>query len=158
MSAGSKFRRERDQRQALIKSLADSLILNEAIQTSLPKAKAVVSYTERLITRAKKGGLHSRRLIIRSLATKEAAHKLVDEISPKLGGRSSGYFRIVKNQTRRGDMAQLAKVSFVDNLAEIKVPKTTLKKSVPKSVSKKTAAKAIKETPKKSNPKAKAEV
>ncbi len=118
-----KFHRQRDQRQALIKSLADSLILNESIQTTLPKAKVVVSYTERLITKAKKGGLHNRRQVIKALTTKEAAHKLVDEISPKLNSRNSGYFRVTKGEIRRGDAAQLANVAFVDKLAEIKATK-----------------------------------
>ncbi len=58
---GRKFGRERDQRSALIKSLADSLILHESIETTLPKAKAVVPYVEQLITKAKKGDLHNRR-------------------------------------------------------------------------------------------------
>lgn len=155
MSNRPKFGRERDQRRALIKSLADSLILNESVETTLPKAKRLVSYSERLITRAKKGDLHSRRIIIQSLATKEAAHKLVNEISPKLAGRSSGYFKIVKGQTRRGDMAQLAKVSFVDNLAEVKTPKTT-PEVTPKPADKKSANKAAVKTAKTNNLKAKA--
>lgn len=113
---GTKFGRERDQRRALLKSLADSLVLYESIETTLPKAKEVASYTEKLITKAKKGDLHNRRQVIEGLSTKEAAHKLVDEISPKLTSRGSGYFRVVRTSVRRGDNAQLAKVSFVDNL------------------------------------------
>src|ERR1041384_1625438 len=103
-----KFGRQRDQRRSLIKSLADSLILNESVVTTLPKAKAVVSYTERLITKAKKGDLHARRQIITSLSSLEASHKLVDEIAPKLSGRQSGYLRVEKRPARRGDNAQLA--------------------------------------------------
>ncbi|HCM51837.1 TPA: 50S ribosomal protein L17 [Candidatus Saccharibacteria bacterium] len=156
MRAKAKFGRERDGRRALIKLLADSLIINESVQTTLPKAKQLVSYTERLITRAKKGDLHSRRLIIRSLATKDAAHKLVDEISPKLGGRSSGYFRIIKAETRRGDLAQLAKVSFVDNLTEIKAPKAEKKATAAKVASKKTVAKVVKKPAAKTKLKTKA--
>lgn len=113
---GTKFGRERGQRRALLKSLADSLVLRESIETTLPKAKEVAIYTEKLISKTKKGDLHNRRQVIKALNTKEAAHKLVDEISPKLSGRSSGYFRVVRTSTRRGDGAQLAKVSFVDDL------------------------------------------
>ena len=87
---GRKFGRERDQRQALLKGLADSLVLYEAIETTLPKAKEVVTYTEKLITKAKKGDLHSRRQLIASLQTKAAAAKLMDELAPKLGARNSG--------------------------------------------------------------------
>lgn len=115
---GVKFGRERDQRRALLKSLADSLILRESIETTLPKAKEVASYTEKLITKAKQGGLHNRRQVISSLMTIEAAHKLVDELSPKLLGRSSGYFRVVRTASRRGDNAQMASVSFVDDLSK----------------------------------------
>src|SRR3982750_2942090 len=99
---GRKFGRERDQRRALIKSLADSLVLRESIETTLPKAKELSSYTEKLITKAKKGGLHNRRQVISGLATLEAAHKLVDEIAPKLNKRLSGHLRIEKTNLRRG--------------------------------------------------------
>lgn len=122
-----KFGRERDQRGALIKSLADSLVLGESIETTWPKAKAVARYTERLMTHAKKSkdSLHSRRMVISGLMSLEAAHKLVDEIAPKLTGRSSGYFRIERTDLRAGDGAQLAKVSFVDDLKTAKKsPKT----------------------------------
>ncbi|MBI2588647.1 50S ribosomal protein L17 [Candidatus Saccharibacteria bacterium] len=123
---GAKFGRQRDQRRALMKSLADSLILQGSIQTTLPKAKAVVSHMEKLISKAKKGDLHNRRQVISSLATLEAAHKLVDELSPRLVGRNSGYFRVTSTESRRGDNAQMAKVSFVDDLS-IKSDDKTLK-------------------------------
>ena len=118
---GTKFGRERDQRRALLKSLADSLILRESIETTLPKAKEVARYTEKLVTKAKRGDLHSRRQVISGLMTLEAAHKLVDELSPKLAGRNSGYFRVVRTISRRGDNAQLAKVSFVDDFSKKRV-------------------------------------
>lgn len=113
---GRKLHRERDQRQALIKGLADSLVKYESIETTLPKAKEVVSYLEKLITKAKKGDLHNRRQVLSGLQTIESAHKLVDEIAPKLSARQSGHLRIAKTQTRRGDNALLARVSFVDDL------------------------------------------
>lgn len=142
---GKKFGRERDQREALIKGLADSLILNQSIRTTVPKAKTVASYTEKLITRAKKGDLASRRIVISGLSTLEAAHKLVDVVAPQLDGRSSGYLRIEKTVFRRGDNAPMAKVSFVDELKDrpaVKpVPKKPAKKPAAKSVSKPKAAK-----------------
>src|ERR1700733_5311353 len=110
---GTKFHRERDQREALIKSLAEALIIHESIETTLPKAKEIVPYVEKLITKAKKGDLHNRRQVIQGLQTIASAHKLVDEIAPKLGARNSGHLRITKTVARRGDNAQLAKVSFV---------------------------------------------
>lgn len=120
---GTKFGRERDQREALIKSLAEALIIHGSIETTLPKAKAVVPYVEKLITKAKKGDLHNRRQIIAALNTLETAHKLVDEIAPKLSGRDSGHLRVVRTRSRRGDNAELARVSFVDDLAEAPVAK-----------------------------------
>lgn len=122
---GRKFGRERDQRKALIKGLADSLVIRESIETTLPKAKEVATYTEKLITKAKKGGLHNRRQVISGLQTIEAAHKLVDDIAPKLKNRTSGHLRIEKTDLRRGDAAQLARVSFVDDLKD--KPKPTAK-------------------------------
>lgn len=114
---GRKFGRETDQRRALIKGLADSLVKYEAIETTLEKAKEVAPYVEKLITKAKKGDLHNRRQVLSGLQTVASAHKLVDEIAPKLTGRTSGHLRITKTRTRRGDNAQLAKVTFVDDLA-----------------------------------------
>lgn len=124
---GRKLHRERDQREALIKGLADSLIKYESIETTLPKAKEVVPYVEKLITKAKKGDLHNRRQVIAALQTLESAHKLVDQLAPKMAGRTSGHLRIERTRLRRGDNAQLARVSFVDDLAEAPVAKPAAK-------------------------------
>lgn len=120
---GRKLHRERDQRNALVKGLADSLVKYETIETTLPKAKEVVPYVEKLITKAKKADLHSRRQVISNLQTIASAHKLVDEIAPKLKGRNSGHLRIERTRLRRGDNAQLARVSFVDDLQAAPVAK-----------------------------------
>lgn len=113
---GRKFGRERDQRRALLKGLATSLVEHGKIETTLPKAKEIVPYVEALITKAKIGDLHNRRQIISSLSTVEAAHKLVDEIAPKLQGRTSGHLRITRTTVRVGDNTQLAEVGFVDDI------------------------------------------
>jgi large subunit ribosomal protein L17 len=118
---GRKLHRERDQREALVKGLADSLVKYESIETTLPKAKEVVPYLEKLITKAKKNDLHNRRQVISGLQTITSAHKLVDEIAPKLKGRDSGHLRLEKTGMRRGDNAQLARVSFVDDLSSAPV-------------------------------------
>ena len=124
---GRKFHRERDQREALLKGLAESLIIHEKIETTLPKAKEVVPYVEKLITKAKKGDLHNRRQVIASLNTVSSAHKLVDDIAPKLSGRTSGHLRVERTNLRRGDNAQMATVSFVDELKEAPVAKAAKK-------------------------------
>jgi len=137
---GSKFGRERDQRRALIKGLADSLIKYESVETTLSKAKEIVPYIEKLITKAKKGDLHSRRQIISHLQTTESAHKLVDQIAPKLTGRNSGHVRIQKTNNRRGDNALLARVSFVDELNEAPVAKAAKPTPIAKAKSTKPPA------------------
>jgi len=133
---GKKFNRERDQRNALIKGLADSLVKYESIETTLPKAKEVVPYVEKLITKAKKGDLHNRRLIISDLQTIASAHKLVDEIAPKLSGRNSGHLRVERTRLRRGDNAQLARVSFVDDLKAAPVARAAAATKPPRSAEK----------------------
>ncbi|MBP9761849.1 50S ribosomal protein L17 [Candidatus Saccharibacteria bacterium] len=120
---GTKFGRERDQREALIQSLAEALIAHGSIKTTASKAKALVPYVEKLVTKAKKGDLHNRRQVISGLQTVAAAHKLVDEIAPKLTGRTSGHFRIERLDNRKGDNAEMARVSFVDDLKEAPVAK-----------------------------------
>ena len=113
---GRKFGRERGQRRALIKGLATSLIEHGSIETTLPKAKEIVPYVEKLITKAKIGDLHNRRLIVARVTTVAAAHRLVDEIAPKLTARTSGHLRVTRTRLRVGDNAELARVSFVDDL------------------------------------------
>lgn len=137
---GRKFHRERDQRQALIQGLADSLIKYEDIETTLFKAKEVLPYVEKLITKAKKGDLHNRRQVISSLQTVESAHKLVDEIAPKLVKRDGGYLRIVKTKLRRGDNTQLARISFVDDLKQVPKAKPSAESDKPKATLKPKAS------------------
>lgn len=150
---GRKFHRETDQRQALIAGLAEALVEYETIETTLPKAKELVPFFEKLITKAKKGDLHNRRQVLSSLRTVRNAHKLVDEIAPKLQGRTSGHLRIERTRLRRGDNAQLARVSFVDelNTAPVAQSATTAKpapaakaesKAKPAEPTRQTAAKA----------------
>jgi large subunit ribosomal protein L17 len=127
---GRKLHRKTDQRRALIKGLADSLVKYETIETTLPKAKEVIPYVEKLITKAKKGDLHNRRQVIKGLQTVESAHKLVDELAPKMLKRSSGHLRIKKTGFRRGDNAELATISFVDDLSSTAKDKVSTEPAV----------------------------
>ncbi len=113
---GRKFGRERDQRRALLKGLATSLIEHGKIETTLPKAKELSRYIEKIITKAKKGDLANRRRVIAAVSTQAAAFKLVDEIAPKLTGRNSGHVRVTRTRVRIGDNAQLATIEFVDDI------------------------------------------
>ena len=116
---GRKFGRERDQRRALLKGLATSLVMEERIETTLPKAKELVRYIEKLITEAKKGDLANRRAVIAGLSTQAAAVKLVDQIAPQLTSRTSGHVRLERTRLRVGDGAQMAVIEFVDELEDM---------------------------------------
>jgi large subunit ribosomal protein L17 len=139
---GRKFGRERDQRRALIRSLSIALIEHGSIETTLPKAKELRPNFEKLVSKARKGDLHNRRLIVSTLASVPAAHKLVDQIAPAMK-RTSGYLRIERTSLRRGDNSQMARISFVDDINATEAPaETKVEKPVAvKAPAKKPAAK-----------------
>ncbi len=136
---GRKFGRERDQRRALMKGLATSLVEHGKIETTLPKAKELVRYIEKLVTKAKKGDLANRRRVIAGLSTQAAVVRLVDVIAPQLSGRTSGHVRVERTRLRVGDGAQMATIAFVDEIKEVAKPAA-------KPAAKKAPAKAAKET------------
>jgi large subunit ribosomal protein L17 len=109
---GRKFHRKKDQRKALLKSLAEALVLKERIETTQAKAKELSRFVEKLITKAKKGDLAARREIARFLS-KEATKTLVDKIAPRYKERQGGYTRILKLGPRKGDSAKMAIIEFV---------------------------------------------
>ena len=120
---GRKFGRETDQRLALKRGLMCSLIKYQSITTTLARAKEIRRSTEKLITMAKKGGLHNRRMIIARLNDIEVADLLVDVIAPQIK-RDSGYLRIEDAGYRRGDNAEMGTISFVDEIDfEVDEPK-----------------------------------
>lgn len=119
---GRKFGRERNQRRALRRGLVISLVEHGAIVTTLQKAKDIRPVAEKLITKARKGGLARRRAIIAALNNLDATNKLVDVVAPQLQ-RESGYLRIVKlNQNRVGDNAEMARIEFVDEIKPVAKP------------------------------------
>lgn len=120
---GRKFGRERDQRRALLRGLAVSLVTHGKIETTLQKAKDLVPFVEPLITKAKKGDLHNRRQVQSALNSIDAMYRLVDVIAPQLTARNSGHLRITRTKLRVGDNAQLATVSFVDEIKDAPVAK-----------------------------------
>ena len=135
---GRKFGRETDQRRALIKGLATSLVMEEKIETTLPKAKELTRYIEKLITKAKRGDLANRRAVIAGLSTQIAAVKLVDQIAPQLSSRTSGHVRVARTRLRVGDGAQMATIEFVDELKDM--PEEAMKPAT-KAASKKLVTK-----------------
>ena len=112
--AGSKLGRNTHQRQALFKQQASALILNESIKTTLVKAKLLIRLMDKLITRAKKGTLASRRQLLAFLNYQPAVHKLVDDIAARNKTRFSGFTKLIRLGVRRGDNAMIARVDLVD--------------------------------------------
>lgn len=107
-----KFSRKRDQRKALLKGLATSLFLKEKIRTTEAKAKESRSIAEKFITRAKKGDLHSRRILLRSLSP-QIVKKLINEIAPRYKERKGGYTRIIKIGLRKTDKARMVIIELI---------------------------------------------
>jgi large subunit ribosomal protein L17 len=108
-----KFGREKNVRNALMRSLARNLIRDEEITTTLPKARALRPYVEKLVTKARIGTIASRRLIVSRIGGVDEVKKLVDVIAPKYKGRTGGYTRIVKLPARKLDAAPMAVIQFV---------------------------------------------
>ncbi|NCP17230.1 50S ribosomal protein L17 [Candidatus Kuenenbacteria bacterium CG_4_9_14_3_um_filter_39_14] len=108
-----KLGRPRGHRRALLKNLANSLVLYEHIKTTEAKAKILKPKVERLVTRAKVANLHNRRELLKVLPTKNAVKKLFEVIGPKYKERKGGYLRIIKLEPRQGDGAKMAIIEFV---------------------------------------------
>lgn len=108
-----KLSRTSSHRKALLKNLAIALIENEKIETTLPKAKELRKYVERLVTKARVEGSNTHRQVFAALQDKESTKKLVNEVAPKYVGRNGGYTSIIKTRIRRGDATQMAFISFV---------------------------------------------
>ena len=97
----------------LMANLVASLVAAEAIVTTEAKAKALRPVAERVITKAKKGGLHNHRQIIAYLGDQEIAAKLMDDVGPRYADRPGGYTRILKLGPRKGDNAPMARIELV---------------------------------------------
>jgi large subunit ribosomal protein L17 len=111
--SGRKFNRTKEHRKAMFKNLAQALIKNEQIKTTLPKAKDLRPVVEKLITLAKRGGLHCRRQAVSQLQDQDVVKKLMS-MGDRFSARSGGYTRIVKAGFRYGDNAPMAIIEFVD--------------------------------------------
>ena len=111
--AGRQLRRTSEQRLALLRNLAISLIEEEAIVTTEAKAKELRPFVERLITKAKSGTLHDRRLAMRHVQKRAAADKLFRDIGPRFAKRRGGYTRILKTGHRKGDGADMARIELI---------------------------------------------
>ena len=111
---GRKLQRTASHRRAMLRNLATSLFRHERIETTTAKAKELRPYAERLITLARRGDLHARRLVARKIQDREVLGKLFDEISPRYAERPGGYTRILKLGNRKGDSAEISLIELVN--------------------------------------------
>ena len=111
---GRKLQRTASHRRAMLRNLATSLFRHERIETTSAKAKELRPYAERLITLARRGDLHARRLVARKIQDREVLGKLFDEISSRYAERPGGYTRILKLGNRKGDAAEISLIELVN--------------------------------------------
>ena len=114
--SGRKLNRTSSHRKAMFANMTVSLLRHEQIKTTKPKAKELRRYAERLVTYAKKGDVHGRRLIMKKIKgnlKKEISNILIHEIAPNYEDKSGGYTRIIKLNNRKNDNAKLSIIEFV---------------------------------------------
>ena len=119
-NAHRKLGRTASHRAAMFANMAASLIKHEQIVTTLPKAKELRPFVEKLVTLAKKGDLHARRQAISAVRDVPQVGKLFDTIGPRYAERNGGYIRIMKAGFRHGDNAAMAVIEFVDRDVDAK--------------------------------------
>jgi len=112
--AGRKLNRTASHRRALFANMSAALIKHEQIVTTLPKAKELRRFADRLITLAKRGNLHSRRLAVARVRDEAMVKKLFDTLGPRYKERSGGYTRVLRAGYRHGDSAPMAVIELVD--------------------------------------------
>ncbi len=112
--AGRKLNRTHSHRKAMLSNMANALIKHEQIKTTLPKAKELKPYVEKLITLGKRGDLHARRQAASKLNDDAMVTKLFDALADRYGARSGGYTRVLKAGFRYGDAAPMAVIELVD--------------------------------------------
>jgi large subunit ribosomal protein L17 len=118
--AHRKLNRTAEHRKAMFANMSASLITHEQVTTTLPKAKDLRPVVEKLVTLAKRGGLHARRQAISQIKDVAAVKKLFEVLAPRYKGRNGGYTRIVKAGFRYGDSSPVAVIEFVDRDVEAK--------------------------------------
>lgn len=119
-NAHRKLNRTAAHRRAMLANMACSLIEHEQITTTLPKAKELRPYFDRLVTLGKRGDLHARRLVLSRIKQKPAVQKLFTELGPRYRDRSGGYVRVLHAGNRYGDNAPMAVVELVDRNRDAK--------------------------------------
>jgi large subunit ribosomal protein L17 len=117
--------RKPEARVRLLRNLVTSLILEERVTTSLAKAKAARSLSEKIITRGKKDTVHSRRMVARLVHGSKAVQKVFDELGPRYSERPGGYTRILRLGARKGDAAEAVILELVDSTRAVDTGKSS---------------------------------
>ena len=111
--AGNKLGRNTSHRRALLRNLVTSVLIEDRVETTLAKAKAVRPLVEKMITLGKKGDVHSRRQALAFMMTDESVTRLFSTVAPRYGDRQGGYLRIVKAGFRQGDGGEKAIIELL---------------------------------------------
>ena len=118
--AGRKLNRKTSHRIALLKNLSKSLIINEQIETTLPKAKDLRPFVEKILTMGKSNTLHSKRKVLAYLGDQSLVNKVFDVLAKRYSKRNGGYVRIIKSGFRYGDSAPKAIIELVERDTDAK--------------------------------------
>ncbi len=111
--AGFKLGRKTPHRRALLRNLVTSVLMEDRVETTLTKAKAVRPHVEKMITLGKKGDLHSRRMALSFMMTRESVTRLFDTVAPRYSERTGGYLRIIRTGFRKGDGGETAMIELL---------------------------------------------
>jgi large subunit ribosomal protein L17 len=112
-NAGFKLGRNTSHRRALLRNLTTSVLMEDRVETTVTKAKAVRPHVEKMITLGKKGDVHSRRQALSFLMTDKAVTRLFDTVAPRYGDRQGGYLRIIRTGFRQGDGGEKAFIELL---------------------------------------------
>jgi large subunit ribosomal protein L17 len=146
-NAGFKLGRNTSHRRALLRNLVTSVIVEDRVETTVAKAKAVRPHVEKMITLGKKGDVHSRRQALSFLLTDDAVARLFDTVAPRYGDRNGGYLRIVRTGFQKGDGAEKAFIELLG--AEKQLDEKRQKRADIKAKKRKELEEALEEQKKK---------
>jgi large subunit ribosomal protein L17 len=146
-NAGYKLGRNTSHRRALLRNLVTSVIIEDRVETTVAKAKAVRPHVEKMITLGKKGDVHSRRQALSFLMTDDAVTRLFDTVAPRYGDRQGGYLRIVRTGFQKGDGAEKAFIELLG--AEQQLDEKRQKRAEVKAEKRKKLEEALEEQNKK---------
>lgn len=140
---GRKFKRDVNERKALFKGLMSSLVLNEKIETTESKAKAIKAEVDKLVTRAKKDTVLARKLLSPKLSS-DALEKMISDIAPRFSKRQGGYTKMVRLGKRFGDDSSMVLIEWTEQKQIVETPKNASQEKKEVKVKKEAVKKTVK--------------